>query len=123
VIGVTGTAVQVRAMVRATPDDLWDVECTTRRHLVAWISSSYPQAIPRVRADITAPEDGADDGTDDDDSSSLVESPSTDEDEDEDDAPATDPDGHLDTEVDGSERETDENRVEVLTRRKQKVKK
>lgn len=52
VTGVTESAVQVRAMVRATPDDLWDVQCTIRAHLIAWIDSQGTPR-PRLRADIT----------------------------------------------------------------------
>lgn len=51
VIGVTDSAVQVRAMVRATPDDLWDTQCAMRQVLVAWLDARA--ARPRLQADVT----------------------------------------------------------------------
>lgn len=51
VIGVTESAVQVRAMVRATPDDLWTVQCNIREYLVRWINEQGDPR-PRLRADI-----------------------------------------------------------------------
>jgi small-conductance mechanosensitive channel len=55
VIGVADSRVQVRAMVIDTPDDLWGLQCAVRRHLVEWIRAHYPEAIPRMRADVTLP--------------------------------------------------------------------
>lgn len=51
VIDVTDSAVQVRAMVKASPDDLWDVQCEVRRHLVDWINANQA-ARPRLRTDV-----------------------------------------------------------------------
>jgi len=55
VIGAANSLVQVRAVVSALPDDLWEVECDARRHLVEWLRSTYPHALPRVRADVSLP--------------------------------------------------------------------
>jgi small-conductance mechanosensitive channel len=56
VTGATGSVVRVRAAVSsANGSNLWDLRCEVREHLVEWIRRTYPQALPRMRAELTGP--------------------------------------------------------------------
>ncbi|MQY08490.1 mechanosensitive ion channel family protein [Actinomadura macrotermitis] len=49
--------VQLRALMSA-PDSAsaWDLRCDIREHLVGYIRDHYPQALPRLRAELPGPE-------------------------------------------------------------------
>ncbi|MBW4716365.1 mechanosensitive ion channel family protein [Saccharothrix sp. SC076] len=50
VTGAVGALVRVRALVSATDAGrLWDLRCVVREHLVAWVRSQHPGALPQVR--------------------------------------------------------------------------
>jgi hypothetical protein len=46
--------VRVRAVISAIDaPTLWDLRCLVREHLVAWVRSHHPDALPRLRAELT----------------------------------------------------------------------
>lgn len=50
---VTQATVQVRALVSATDSGrAWDLRCHVREKLVAFVREHYPQALPRLRAEL-----------------------------------------------------------------------
>ncbi|CCH34686.1 mechanosensitive ion channel domain-containing protein [Actinosynnema sp. NPDC047251] len=50
VTGAVGSFVRVRALVSATDAGrLWDLRCVVREHLVAWLRTRHPEALPQVR--------------------------------------------------------------------------
>jgi small-conductance mechanosensitive channel len=54
----TGSLVQVRAVVSAADGSkVWDLRCDVREHLVEWVRRTYPDALPRMRAEITGAAD------------------------------------------------------------------
>ncbi|MER7281296.1 mechanosensitive ion channel domain-containing protein [Dactylosporangium sp. NPDC000244] len=55
VIEATGSAMQLRALVSAADaPKLWDLRCFVREHLVGWLRDTHPDALPRVRAEMTS---------------------------------------------------------------------
>ncbi|WP_433084758.1 mechanosensitive ion channel family protein [Dactylosporangium sp. CA-052675] len=55
VIEATGSAMQLRALVSAEDaPKLWDLRCFVREHLVGWLRDTHPDALPRVRAEMTS---------------------------------------------------------------------
>lgn len=57
VLDATGSTVRVRPLVSAADaDNIWSLRCAVREHLVEWIRAHYPDAIPRVRAELTSPD-------------------------------------------------------------------
>ena len=55
VVEATGAAMQVRALVSAVDaPKLWDLRCFVREHLVSWLRDAHPDALPRVRAEMTS---------------------------------------------------------------------
>src|SRR5690606_23167374 len=56
--------------------DLWGLQCDVRRHLIEWIRTNHPEALPRVRADLTVPGSSSSGGSvaQDDDGSGLLDS-------------------------------------------------
>jgi small-conductance mechanosensitive channel len=52
VTGATGSLVRVRPLVSAADgSDAWDLRCAVREHLVEWVRTRYPQALPRMRTE------------------------------------------------------------------------
>ncbi|GAA3461474.1 mechanosensitive ion channel family protein [Saccharothrix longispora] len=50
VTDAVGSFVRVRALVSASDAGrLWDLRCVAREHLVAWVRSKHPSALPQVR--------------------------------------------------------------------------
>ncbi|MEV0680711.1 mechanosensitive ion channel domain-containing protein [Actinosynnema sp. NPDC050436] len=50
VTGAVGSFVRVRALVSAVDAGrLWDLRCLVREHLVAWLRTCHPEALPQVR--------------------------------------------------------------------------
>jgi small-conductance mechanosensitive channel len=50
----TGGRVRVRAVVSAADaGKVWDLRCDVREHLVEWVRSRRPQALPRTRTELT----------------------------------------------------------------------
>lgn len=58
VTGTTHNAVELRALMSARPDDLWDLRCDIREKLLSFIKSRYPESLPKVRAEIRGPGPG-----------------------------------------------------------------
>ncbi|GAA0959191.1 mechanosensitive ion channel family protein [Virgisporangium aurantiacum] len=57
VTGATGSFVRIRALVSAhDAPTLWDLRCDVRERLVEWIRLEHPTALPRLRAEVAAPE-------------------------------------------------------------------
>jgi small-conductance mechanosensitive channel len=55
VTDATASLVRVRALVSAADASrMWELRCAVREHLVEWIRTHHPQALPRTRADLTA---------------------------------------------------------------------
>jgi small-conductance mechanosensitive channel len=55
VTGTTGTLVRVRPLVSAADGDrAWFLRCAVREHLVEWIRTNFPQALPRMRTEWAA---------------------------------------------------------------------
>ena len=51
---VTSSTVQVRALVSASDSGkAWNLRCRVRERLVAFIRDQYPQALPRLRAELS----------------------------------------------------------------------
>ncbi len=51
-------AVELRALMSAADASLaWNLRCTVREKLIEFIQKSYPQALPRFRAELDKPED------------------------------------------------------------------
>jgi small-conductance mechanosensitive channel len=60
VIDATGTAVRVRALVSACDSSAqWQLRCLVRERLVSWLQRTHPHALPRLRAEVAAPQRGA----------------------------------------------------------------
>ena len=55
VTGTTHNAVELRALMSARPEDLWDLRCDIREQLIAFIRNRYPESLPKVRAEIKSP--------------------------------------------------------------------
>lgn len=56
VTDATGSLVKVRAVVSAADAPrLWELRCAVREHLVDWIRTHHPDALPRTRAEVTVP--------------------------------------------------------------------
>jgi small-conductance mechanosensitive channel len=54
VTAATGSYVRVRALVSAADaPSLWDLRCDVRERLVEWIRDNHPDALPRIRADLS----------------------------------------------------------------------
>lgn len=52
VTGTTGSLVRVRPLVSAADGSAaWDLRCDVREHLIEWVRSNYPQALPRMRTE------------------------------------------------------------------------
>lgn len=52
VTGTTGTLVRIRPLVSAVDgDQAWVLCCAVREHLVEWIRTNFPQALPRMRTE------------------------------------------------------------------------
>lgn len=52
---VSGPLVTVRALVSAADGPrVWDLRCAVREHLVEWVRTHHPHALPRMRAEISA---------------------------------------------------------------------
>ncbi len=50
----TGALVQVRALVSAANGSVaWDLRCDVREHLIEWVRTNYPHALPRTRAEVS----------------------------------------------------------------------
>lgn len=57
----TGSLVRVRALVSAADaPTLWDLRCDVRERLVDWVRDHHPEALPRVRAEVSGPPHGLD---------------------------------------------------------------
>jgi hypothetical protein len=55
VTDATSSMVKVRALVSAADSgQLWELRCAVREHLVGWVRSHHPDALPRVRAELSA---------------------------------------------------------------------
>lgn len=53
----TGSTVRVRPLVSAADaDKIWVLRCAVREHLVEWVRTHYPHALPRVRAEMSTSE-------------------------------------------------------------------
>lgn len=52
VTGTSHNAVELRALMSARPDNLWDLRCDIREQLLAFIGNKYPESLPKVRAEI-----------------------------------------------------------------------
>ncbi len=52
VTNITGNSVELRALMSALPDDLWDLRCEIREKLLEFIRTRYPESLPKVRAEI-----------------------------------------------------------------------
>ncbi|HEY6740055.1 MAG TPA: mechanosensitive ion channel domain-containing protein [Actinopolymorphaceae bacterium] len=49
----TGSLIRVRAVVSAADSsELWNLRCAVREHLVEWVRTTHPEAIPRVRSNV-----------------------------------------------------------------------
>lgn len=54
VTDATGSMVKVRALVSAADAaNAWELRCAVREHLVEWIRSHHPHALPRMRTELT----------------------------------------------------------------------
>jgi hypothetical protein len=54
----TAAAMKVRALVSAADAPrLWDLRCYVREHLVNWVRTNHPSAMPRLRAELTSVDD------------------------------------------------------------------
>lgn len=53
VTDATNGLVRVRAMISAADSSkLWELQCAVREHLVEWIRTEHPEALPRIRTDV-----------------------------------------------------------------------
>ncbi len=60
VTNATERAVEIRALVSArNSSDAWDLRCLVREKLVAFVQVNYPEALPRLRAELNRPADDA----------------------------------------------------------------
>jgi small-conductance mechanosensitive channel len=60
VTSATERAVELRAVVSAADAaSLWDLRCEVREKLIAFINSQYPEALPRLRAELGQPKANA----------------------------------------------------------------
>jgi hypothetical protein len=60
---VTEKTVQLRALVSAADSGAaWDLRCDVRERLVAFVRERYPQALPRLRAEVSSSTADAGDG-------------------------------------------------------------
>lgn len=55
VVGVSDSAVRVRAKVIAIPDDLWDVQCAVREHLIRYLNEHHEDSLPYTRVTVLDP--------------------------------------------------------------------
>lgn len=52
VTNATGSLVRVRPLVSAADGGkAWDLRCAVREHLIEWVRTNYPQALPRMRTE------------------------------------------------------------------------
>ena len=60
VTNTTERSVEIRALVSArNSSDAWDLRCLVREKLVAFVQTNYPEALPRLRAELDAPTGGS----------------------------------------------------------------
>ena len=60
VIEATGGLVRVRPLVSAADSGkVWDLQCAVREHLVEWVRTHYPHALPRTRTEVSGALGGA----------------------------------------------------------------
>jgi hypothetical protein len=53
VTDATANAVEVRALVSAADASAaWDLRCEVRERLIAFLQRDYPDALPRIRAEV-----------------------------------------------------------------------
>jgi hypothetical protein len=61
VTDAVGGSIRLRALVSAADaPSLWDLRCLVRERLVTWVWEHQRDSLPRVRADVGAPREGAD---------------------------------------------------------------
>ncbi len=52
VTNISDNSVELRALMSASPDKLWDLRCEIREKLLEFIRIRFPDSLPRVRAEI-----------------------------------------------------------------------
>jgi small-conductance mechanosensitive channel len=59
VTDATAQTLELRALVSAAnSDNLWDLRCLVREKLVQYLQENHPEALPRTRVHLDAPETG-----------------------------------------------------------------
>ena len=60
VVDTTERTMVLRALVSAdSAQSAWDLRCEVRERLLAWLQREYPEALPRVRAELEPPATGS----------------------------------------------------------------
>jgi small-conductance mechanosensitive channel len=52
----THDSVELRAVMSARPENLWDLRCDIREKLLAFVRNTHPRSLPKIRAEIERPD-------------------------------------------------------------------